>query len=239
MLLRAELACRAGIASQRVIKANLAAGPMGVDLGAISGLQFPPSSTGSLVSLSVRAMPRPGDYLRSILLKITTSSAALDSSDVSWTPASPVRFAVTAKAGDIPGEPRTLALISGANVPSEASSRRGEVELGTLHVRAREAGLALLSGEILSIESVSTIDCDILAQPTPSCYSSATFEPIVAGTGYVEIAGRRLLHARGGSEAAPSGAASLPAATSPRGRRRRALSQRSSSLTNWPSPAHG
>ena len=104
-------------------------------------------------------MPAVGDYLRSVLFKLTVAGGALDSKPPAvWTAASPVQFAVT-PALDVPGEPETLLQVSGANTPDPSSTPRGVVLLGTLTVNVASAGLVAISGVILSMESVSTAEC--------------------------------------------------------------------------------
>ena len=133
--LTATVLCKNSVSTERTVLANLAPAAMDIDLGAFSGAQFDAAQVGSMLSFAVRAMPQPGAYLRSVLLKITAASGSLSTAPPGhWASATPIQFPVTA-ATDVPGEPQTLAIISGANVPDAASSSRGVVELGTLHAQ--------------------------------------------------------------------------------------------------------
>ena len=146
---------------------------------------------GPLLRLAVRVRPAEGHYLRSVSLKVVVlgeGAVPLNSAPPAIWEATLGGFPVTA-ATDVPGEPSTLLVLSGASVPS-GISHRGEVELGVLSVVApvgTAASLALLSVEILSLESVADETCDILARPHPSCYAALTFTRAVAATGYVRL----------------------------------------------------
>ena len=191
--LTARLACEPGGGPgwQRGLFANLLPVQLDIDLGASAGLQFSAAAVGGTLSFEVRVVPAVGDYLRSVLFKLTAAGGMLDSAPPAvWTAASPVQFAVTA-ALDLPGEPETLLQVSGANTPDPGSTPRGAVLLGTLTVNVASAGLAAITGVILSMESVASAGCETPAPPAPW---PDTIYPVPAHRVYTHpVASRRYL----------------------------------------------
>ncbi len=181
----ARLTCNAGKFDGKFTQGNLMADTLDVDLGSQLGLQFEPAQTGEIIQIDVYANPGNA-YLRSISLVIeTTDIGVIDPATAVWIDPATPQFPVTVNT-QIPGEPNRVAVLSGASAPS-GSSNKGKVFLGTIQIIAVGSGASVVFGEIQSMETVSTLGCDITQDPKPDCYAVAVEQPVVAGLGIVTV----------------------------------------------------
>ena len=173
--LTANVACAASVTTVASMHANLRAAAMDVDFGSLSGLQFAHAPGSSQLDVPVHVRPASGTTLKAFQIKLgPLPASALDSTTgASWSDGG--AFSGIATQFD---NPSTEVVLSASDTASTVSS---QVTLGTVRLNVVGSGVTLIEGEIASL----------VVQDGAGTNTEVQYAAVVAGRGYVSLAGQR------------------------------------------------
>eukprot|EP00966_Prymnesium_polylepis_P150619 3479260-Prymnesium_polylepis.1 len=183
--LTASLACNSILAEASAF-ANLAAAPMDVDLGSLTGLQFSHAGA-SYLDIPVHVRPASSTTLKAFQIKLGPLPSALNSAaGSSWTDGG--SFSGIATQFD---NPSTEVVLSASDTASTVST---QVTLGTVRLNVVGSGVQLIEGEISSF----------VVQDAAGTNTEVQYSAIVAGRGYVSLIASRRRYLAGEPQTPPA-----------------------------------